>query len=724
RPWISSVLKAAIDSSDDQLAMRWALPLVSFGETYTDFLVKKTADQRVSEQIGVLMQILLAMSRFPGYNGIDENISDQPLNFWYLLQEALVDFECEAGDDPEAAPMVAATKAAIKGIYLEVLRALVSKCAYPPTETWADADKDEREKFTSYRRDVGDALLNVYYVLRDDMLSLLVDEVASNIGAFSLANWQTIESVLFALKSIGEAVPESEAVHLQRLFSAELLSGHFMPVLQTTVDPSDRVSQWGLTSTKMSMLSLIGAYSEWWKGHPELLLLVVPCVTSSLNQPALVQTAVAAFRRICDSCRDQLTGASDSMVHLACQVLSAGAAVPAREQQRIFESVAEVVMAQTPDKQAAALAPLLSSLAGALGKGVQFLETAPLGISPADLEPYLEPLLDALRLVDSLARGLQFSDDIEERAQLGDQEATMSLTSAAQCYASSSEMNEFRELLLEVMSRLFSLPVWNRDPASNMAQIDDALLECLLDIVNSSTRRGPHVMDLRLDNVIGFIASAWSAVIACPVSNGSADAVAYGARWSDQCPAFIQSISQLVTVLATAPSGCWQPNRPSIESSDRMLGSVLTRFIDDIYMGISREAPLLATAIEQQPVITEYIFDLGTRVLQSRPALFACLERSAVGHLCEISVQALSVPNRLALRPTAYFLTALIRLSSSVGGRTDVSDLLAVLWAEFGPIWLRTTLAGIGGAHPRSLLPNLAELLFSMVKHHPASAKT
>ncbi|KAJ2597633.1 hypothetical protein GGF39_002965 [Coemansia sp. RSA 1721] len=572
RPWISSVLKAALDSQDDQLAMRWGLPLISFGETYTEFL--------------------------------------------------------------------------------------------------------------------------------------------------------TVESVLFALKSIGEAVPESEAVHLQRLFSAELLSGHFMPVLQTTVDSSDRVSQWGLTSTKMSMLSLIGAYSEWWKGHPELLLVVVPCVTSSLNQPALVQTAVAAFRRICDSCRDQLTGASDSMIHLARQVLSAGAAVPAREQQRIFESVAEVVMAQTPDKQTAALGPLLSSLAEALNKGVQFLETAPDGISLADLEPYLEPLLNVLRLVGSLARGLQFSDEIEERAQLGDQEAVVSLVSAAQHYSSSAEMSEFRCLLLDLMGRLFLLPVWSRDPASNLIQMDDALLECLLDIVNSSTRRGPHAMDLGLGKVIGFIASAWTAVIACPVSSGSGDAMALGARWSDQCPAFIQSISQLVTVLASASSGSWQPNRPSVDDSDRMLGSVLTRFIDDIYVGISREASSLATAIEQQPVINEYIFDLGTRVLQTRPALFACLERSAVGHLCELSVQALSVPNRLALRPTAYFLTALIRLSSSVGGRTDVSDLLAVLWSEFGPIWLRTTLAGIGGAHPRSLLPNLAELLFSMVKHHPASVRT
>ncbi|KAJ2383670.1 hypothetical protein GGI05_005241, partial [Coemansia sp. RSA 2603] len=661
------------------------------------------------------------LTRFPGHNGITESVSDQPLNFWYLLQEALVDYECEVADDASAAQRAAATKEAIRGVFVEVLRALVSKCAYPTTETWTDADKDERDKFASYRRDVGDALLNTYYVLRDEMLGLLVDEVANNIGAFSIDNWQTIESLLFALRSIGEAVPESESVHLQRLFSAELLSRHFMPVLQTSVESAgDRGAQWGLTLVKTSMLSLIGAYGEWWKGHSELLPVVVPCVTSSLNQPALVQTAVAAFRSICESCREQLTEASEGMVHLACEVLMAGAAVPAREQQRIFESVAEVVMAQSPERQAPTLAPLLSALASALDRSVQMLESAPRGVSPVDFEPYLQPLVDMLNLVDSLARGLQLADDVEERAQVGDQEAASLLVASAQCYRNSAEMHSFRASLLALFKRTFTLPVWNRSPASGMLEMNDTLLECFLAVINSSTRRGPHALELGFGEVMEFIASSWNAVIACPNPSGG---TLFGTRWSDQCPAFIQSISQLIAVSSTPPSG-WQLVRPSTEESDRMIGATLTRMIDDIYVGIAQEAPELATAIEHQPVIIESIFDLSTRVLQLRPVLFASLEQSAVGNLCKLSVHALSVPNRLALRPTSYFLTALIRVSSSVGGRTDVSDLMSVLWSEFGPLWLRTTLAGIGGAHPRSLLSNLSELLFSMAKHHPVSVRT
>ncbi|KAJ1943046.1 hypothetical protein GGF37_002831, partial [Kickxella alabastrina] len=664
QPWFSSILKMTIDNCDEQHAMRWSSVLISFAETHIEFLVTMITSRELSGHIATLLQMMLALTRFPGYNGISESLSDQPLNFWYLLQETLVDYMAEASDDPESAQKVAETKLRIKVGFVELLRALVSKSAYPPTETWIDADKEERDHFMSYRRDVADAILNAYYVLRGDMLQLLVDEVINNMGTFSLANWQTIESILFALKSVGEAVPESESDHLPRLFSAELLTHNFMPVLQTSIDGDNRATQWGLTSIKASIISLIGAYGEWWKGHPELLPIVLPCMTSSLNQPALVQAAVAAFRRICDSCREQLADAADSMVNLAREVLLAGSAVPAREQQRIFESVAEVVMVQSPDNQTVVLAPLLSSLAAALDKSVQFLEAAPSGASLADLGPFLAPLIDTLRLVDSLARGLQFPDDVEERALMGDQEAVAALTYATQCYCSSSDMHEFRLTLLGLLNRVLTLSAWIRDPLSGMLQMDDTLVECLLAIINSSTRRGPHLLAFGFGEAVDFVGNAWAAVIARPTNGNSGGAVAFGLRWSDQCPAFLQCISQLVTVFSAA-SDEWQPTKPSVSDCDRMLGAILTRIIDDIYIGISREVATLIIAIEQQPVINEYIFDLCTRVLQTRPALFACLDQAAVGHLCELSVQALSVPNRLALKPTAYFLTALIRLSSS-----------------------------------------------------------
>ncbi|KAJ1961923.1 hypothetical protein GGI12_002966 [Dipsacomyces acuminosporus] len=717
QPWLSEIIKQCIDEQDSQAALQWSSILVSFGETYTDFIVRNITTQPLSEHIATFLQIVLALTQFPGFHAISEDVSDQPLNFWYLLQETMVDYEYEAEDDEVRNHTLPETKAAIKRAFVELLSALVSKSAFPPSDTWLGADKEEKDKFLSYRREVGDALLNTYYVLREEMLGLLVDEVLSSVSSFSLHNWQHVESLLFALRSIGESAPDTESVHLPRLFSGEMLSQHFLPVLQTSLDTSDRGANWGLNSIKSSILSLIGAYGEWWKSHPELLPIVVPCVTSSLNQPALVTTAVTSFRRICDSCRDQLAGASAGMVQLASEVLVAGTAVPPREQQRIFESVAEVLMALSPEQQVSMMTPLLAPLTARLDSDLKLLKSAPGGLSLVDLEPYMAPLTDHLRLVESLSRGFQFADDIEEMALMGEPESADMLLQAAQCYNGSGPLQEFRSSLLVLMNHVFLLHVWQRDQQTGMVQIDDGLLECMLSIINSSSRRGPHAFAQQFGDICAFIGNAWSAAIA--------NSGIYGIRWTDQCPLFLQCISQLVTVFTGASNG-WRLVKPSSEETDKVLGAVLSRVVNDIYMGISKEAASFTAAIEQQPVINESAFDLCTRALQIRPQLFSYLGRSSVGRICELSVQALSIPNRLALKPTAYFLTALIRLSSSGGGNkaSPATDaLLAMLWNEYGVEWLRTTLAGIGGAHPRSLLPNLSELLFTMVKHHPDTTR-
>ncbi|KAJ2354812.1 hypothetical protein GGF43_003049, partial [Coemansia sp. RSA 2618] len=168
--WVGQVLDhSARDAGHD--ARAWSAVAISFGETYTDFIVSGMGDAGLGEHVGAFLQLMVALTRFPGHHGIDEDVSDQPLNFWYLLQEALVDFEADA--EPDAA---AAASAVARSTYADVLRALVAKSAFPEAATWLAADRDERERFAGYRREAGDALLNVYYVLRGDMLGALVDE--------------------------------------------------------------------------------------------------------------------------------------------------------------------------------------------------------------------------------------------------------------------------------------------------------------------------------------------------------------------------------------------------------------------------------------------------------------------------------------------------------------------------------------------------------------------
>ncbi|KAJ2715522.1 hypothetical protein H4R19_001157 [Coemansia spiralis] len=707
-PWTTQVLAWCAESGNGADALTWGAMLISFGETYTEFIVSHVCDPELAPHIGTFLRLMLALTRFPGSHGIDEEISDQPLNFWYLLQEALVDYEFDAdGDgDPGKAAAVAATRAAVGQVYVELLTGLVAKCAFPVgAGAWVETDKDERDRFMSYRREAGDALLNAYYVLRGDMLGLLVDEVLGSMAGFSMAHWQNVEALLFALRSIGEAVPEAEDAHLPRLFSADMLAARFMPLLQAAPD-GDRATQWALQTVKAGVVALIGAYSDWWRGHPELLALVVPCVTSSLSQPPLVQAAVAAFRRICESCRDQLTVAAASMVALARDVLLAGAAVPAREQQRVFESVAEVVMALPPRDQPPALAPLTSALIAAIYDDLAQVE--------AGVEARIAALADRLRLVDALARGLQFPDEAEEHALAGDPDAGAMLAAAAQSYQAAASLGEFRGSLLGALGRILELAVWPRDARTGMAEMDDGLLECVLSVVNSSARRSPHAFALPFDGVTALVARAWDVFVARHSHTGER---AFGRRWTDQCPTLLLCISQLATVSAAATPESWHVPRPSQAEMDCTLSALLSRAIGDTCAGIAREADTPAAAIEQQPVIVEYLLELCTRALQTRPEHLASGERPAVADLCELCTHALLVPSRLALKPTAYFLAALIRLSGANGA------LLRPMWDQYGPAWLRATLAGIGGMHPRSLLPNLTELLFAMVKNHLATTR-
>ncbi|KAJ2300874.1 hypothetical protein IWW55_003863, partial [Coemansia sp. RSA 2706] len=704
--WVVQILDhSARDDSQD--AMAWSAVAISFGETYTDFIVSHMADPGLSEPIGAYLQLMVALTRYPGHHGFDEDVSDQPLNFWYLLQEALLEYSYDSEGDATIPTMEAARRT-----YAEVLRALVAKSAFPTADTWLSADRDTRERFASYRRESGDALLNAYYVLRGDMLGALVDEVLS-LGALSLDDWQRAEALLFALRSIGEAVPVTETEHLPRLFSAKALSGQLLPVLQARTDGSDRAAQWGLTSLQAAVISLTGAYGEWWRERAELLAVVVPSVATGLHEPALVPTAVAALRRICENCREQLGSAASSLVQLACDVLRAGAAVPAREQQRIFESVAEVVLAQPPDTHATMLEPLTSVLLSALHTDVTQLETV-----HGSPEPQIAVLTDRLRLAEALARGLQFADDIEEHALAGDADAVAALVFAAQCYQGAS-LQAFRNGLLGVLSRILALPEWPRD-AAGMVQLDDVLLESMLAVVNSAVRRGPHAFALAFSDAVTFVGSVWTAVVARVGADGTPT---FGARWADQCPALLQSIAQLATVAAPA-TAAWSAAAPNSDETDRVLGAVITRAIGDVCAGLACDASGLAVAIEQQPVVSEYVFDLSTRVLQTRPALLACVDHAATARLCELSVHALTVPSRLALKPTAYFLTALIRLSGGSARSTPATPLLQALWAEYGAAWLRAALAGIGGTLPRSLLPNLTELLFAMARNHLHTVKS
>ncbi|KAJ2159259.1 hypothetical protein GGF46_003143 [Coemansia sp. RSA 552] len=660
-PWMRRAVERAAAQQSAEDARAWGAVLVAFGEAHTEFIVGRVTDADLGGAAATYLQTMLALMRFPGVGGVDEDASDQALGFWYLLQEALADYETET-DAADAASVEAAaeTRAAVSGVFGELVQALVDKTAQP---AWHDAPREARERFGAYRRDAGDALLNAYYVLRDDMLGALVNEA---LGALASAEQQQarVDALLFALRSIAEAVPSDEAAHLPRLFAPAVVIGRLQPLVAHAAPAAP------------AAIALLGAYSDWLRAHAGLLPSAIACVTCALSQPALVSTAVGALRQICDSCRTELGDAADALVALAADALRAPHVSP-REQQRVVEAVAEVVGARPPESHAATLAPLLRALADSEPRSAESSE--------------LLTLTHRLRLADALARGLQFADDVEEHALAGDSEARAALETAAQSYSASPELAEFRRALVSAAARALEL-VRNAPPEAG-----DTALESILALINSAVRRSPHALAPSFADAVALVGCAWADAVACD-------------RWADRCPPLLATIAQLVGVFGA-------PANPV--DSDPELGAALTRAIDDIGAALGRDADTLPRAIEQQPVVAEALFDLATRVVHTRPQLLLNAAPPAVARLCVLSLAALAVPTRLALKPVAAFLTAAIRLASP---KRSLAPLPA-LWAEYGPAWLRATLVAIGGAHPRSLLPALAELLFAIVKNHPGDAR-
>jgi hypothetical protein len=133
---------------------------------------------------------LLRLSTFPGYGGIDENISTLILPIWTLLQEELNDlgYLGSAPDDSDfdAPPsLVQQSHPELRSLSTELFKTLSQglrlKSTWPKhnfiAENWT---KDMAASFKSHTRaDLAECLLACYYVCRDELLLDLVIETKS-----------------------------------------------------------------------------------------------------------------------------------------------------------------------------------------------------------------------------------------------------------------------------------------------------------------------------------------------------------------------------------------------------------------------------------------------------------------------------------------------------------------------------------------------------------------
>ncbi|KAL7747197.1 hypothetical protein RI367_007408 [Sorochytrium milnesiophthora] len=298
---------------EDEETLQCIAKLMSaMAETFPTYMVKHMATPLVQQFLDMMVQIIL----FPGYFGADQEISDIPLQAFYLIQETLADppaagtelatqstnsstdslIDLTNDDDDVPAPTITLPpelEAATSRLFSNVLAALCSKVRWPSAKQWKSWPKDKQEKWGHFRRDAADTMLVCYYVLRKNALSIVLGllQSAASSQAGSEDRWQAFEAVMFALKSMSEAIPADESEFVPHIINQATFSQ--MPL------ESIRLRQ--------TTLRLLGCFAEWIKRHPETLTLAIELLANALYDASSASSAVRGLKDICDLCRDQLS---------------------------------------------------------------------------------------------------------------------------------------------------------------------------------------------------------------------------------------------------------------------------------------------------------------------------------------------------------------------------------------------------------------------------------
>lgn len=133
--------EACIAEEDEETARLLAKLFTTFGETYTDYIVKQLA----RPDVNWLMNMITQLTGFEGYVPIDQEVSEIPLNFWYIMQETLFDEEVlpvrQSDADDTNALWIATCGQTAMAIYRELVKIFIKNAGYPDEDVWNSWNK-------------------------------------------------------------------------------------------------------------------------------------------------------------------------------------------------------------------------------------------------------------------------------------------------------------------------------------------------------------------------------------------------------------------------------------------------------------------------------------------------------------------------------------------------------------------------------------------------------
>ncbi|KAG9308679.1 armadillo-type protein [Chiua virens] len=679
--WGPRILQSSISSGEaSELSRSLCKLIVTLGDhSNTYFAINITSQQSVagsqhtrSQLIQGFLRLLLGYTGLPGYFGVDEEESEMTLGFWYLFQESLWSMEYEGEEDeggsiPSGDVEENNRLALVNAVYVELVKILRSKVAWPPQSILSVWPKDQMDKFQVYRRDVGDTLINAYYILRNDMLCYYLNDIQERLANGLESNgWEDIEATLHCIMSVQEAVPLEDNQFIARLFGPDVLG---------------RLPTTGPDRIRRTALSLAGTYASWFTtqsitttptSSPSLLMNVISYVVAALPEPSLCLPAANALRDLCDANRTALAPHMGAFAELHAGLTG----IPDTEKSKVLQSIASVIQALPPEEEIPPVLAIVSPVVEKIDQAIRSSSRLP--------EEARAVAIIQLQTLSGVAKGLTRTADtllIIDETPVERAEAER-LRRARDDY----RMVKLRENLYAATRSSFEL--WSTD-----ASVSDALSEFLRSI--TSLPGDITLLSLPAGPLLELI---------CMASQRQLTAV-----WLSLANMLIIQLdppTMFTTSTLRTP--------PNVEGM-AVVSSALPVLLQTSLSMLGQQG-----AMESNPDIVQAFFGCLDSVGKHFVAIFYKLPPGALDALMQCAVTSLSLQERYSLVATCQFLDTLIRRTAVSDNLGDASTLLI---QRHGRPILEAVLTGFAGVAPRSATLNLIELLSTFVSKYPSETR-
>ncbi|KAF8591613.1 ARM repeat-containing protein [Ramaria rubella] len=574
-----------------------------------------------SQPTQTFLRLMMDYTGLPGWFGVDEEESELCLAFWYLLQEGLwsVDYVSDREPGKESTGWERSEEKqweVASQVYEELVHVLRRKVTWPRRQERNLWGKDQIEKFAQYRRDVGDTLVNAYYILRDKMLEGLVSTITDALSSDHLhrRDWEDIEAALHCILCTQEAVPVEENPSLTQLCGNDILG---------------KLPSSGTDRVRRTMIQLIGAYATWFTTQDVTLLLgVISFVVTALSEPLLSLPAANALKELCDANRVALAPHISAFGGLHASLPS----IPETEKSKVLQSIASVVQAIPPREAIlpvqAMVNPVVVKLADAISSASQLPQDA------RDL------CIQQLHALTGCARGLTSAAEplfVLEESDSGQQELErMNLA------RNDPRMAKLRADIVTGLEQVMQLWSTDAETADALSDLFKAITCLPTDTTLISLPPGP-LLELSCAAAQRHLSGVWL------------------------------SLASMLLIQLNPPSFTTLSLGPKPEAQSLVL-SILPVLLEPCFYVLNS-----TQAMEVNPDIAQAFFTCMETVTHHFTRALYELPGSLLSTLVQTAVGAFAIQERYALVAACTFLASLIRNTLADGNLVEQADVLMSL---------------------------------------------